>query len=74
MFPDPERFDIARSTKGHLAFSAGRHYCLGAPLARMEAEIGLTTLFRRIPDLVTGHPTWRGSVPIRQIESLPSHT
>jgi pimeloyl-[acyl-carrier protein] synthase len=74
MFPDPDRFDIARSTQGHLAFSAGPHYCLGAPLARMEAGIGLVTLFSRIPDLVTGRPTWRGSVPIRQIESLPSHT
>jgi hypothetical protein len=70
-FPDPDRFDIARSATGHLAFSAGPHYCLGAPLARMEAEIGLSTLFRRIPGLVTGQPIWRGSAPLRQIESLP---
>jgi pimeloyl-[acyl-carrier protein] synthase len=70
-FPDPDRFDIARSATGHVAFSAGPHYCLGAPLARMEAEIGLSTLFRRIPGLVTGQPMWRGSAPLRQIESLP---
>jgi len=74
VFPDPDRFDIARQAKGHLAFSAGPHYCLGAPLARMEAEIGLSALFRRIPALVTGQPVWRGSAPVRQIESLPSRT
>jgi pimeloyl-[acyl-carrier protein] synthase len=72
MFPEPDRFDIARRAEGHVAFSAGPHYCLGAPLARMEAEIGLSTLFRRIPALVTGQPVWRGSAPLRQIESLPS--
>jgi cytochrome P450 len=71
VFPDPDRFDIARSATGHVAFSAGAHYCLGAPLARMEAEIGLSTLFLRIPGLVTGQPIWRGSAPVRQIESLP---
>ena len=71
VFPDPDRFDIARPAAGHVAFSAGPHYCLGAPLARMEAEIGLSTLFRRIPGLVTGQPVWRGSAPLRQIESLP---
>jgi cytochrome P450 len=74
VFPDPDRFDIARPAKGHVAFSAGPHYCLGAPLARMEAEIGLSTLFRRIPALVTGQPVWRGSAPLRQIESLSSRT
>jgi cytochrome P450 len=74
MFSDPDWFDIARPAPGHLAFSAGPHYCLGAPLARMEAEIGLSTLFRRIPALVTGQPVWRGSAPIRQIESLPSRS
>ena len=72
VLPDPDRFDIARSTKGHVAFSAGAHYCLGAPLARMETEIGLSILFRRIPALATGQPVWRGSAPLRQIESLPS--
>lgn len=74
VFPDPDRFDITRQAKGHLAFSAGAHYCLGASLARMEAEIGLSTLFRRIPALATGQPIWRGSAPVRQIESLPSHS
>jgi cytochrome P450 len=38
----------------------------------MEAEIGLSILFRRIPALATGQPVWRGSAPLRQIESLPS--
>ena len=72
VFPDPDRFDIARSTKGHVAFSTGHTTALGPPLARMEAEIGLSILFRRIPALATGQPVWRGSAPLRQIESLPS--
>ena len=74
VFAEPDRFDVTRQAKGHLAFAAGPHYCLGAPLARMEAEIGLSALFRRIPALVTGQPIWRGSAPVRQIESLPSRT
>ena len=51
VFPDPHRFDIERPNAGrHLAFSGGRHFCLGAALARMEGEVGLRTLFERYPD------------------------
>lgn len=46
---DPETFDIGRADKQHLAFGYGIHYCLGAPLARLEAEIALPALFRRFP-------------------------
>lgn len=51
-FPSPDTLDVARgnATK-HLGFGYGRHYCLGAPLARLEAEIALQTLFRRLPNL-----------------------
>ncbi|MGH7965057.1 MAG: cytochrome P450, partial [Candidatus Binatia bacterium] len=48
-FPDPERFDILRNPEGHLAFSYGIHYCLGASLARLEAKLALEGLLRRFP-------------------------
>ena len=52
VFADPHRFDVARDNAGdHVSFSAGRHYCLGAALARMEGEVGLRSLFERYPDL-----------------------
>jgi cytochrome P450 len=52
VFADPARFDVTRgNARDHLSFSAGRHFCLGAALARMEGEIGLRTLFERCPDL-----------------------
>lgn len=52
VFPDPATFDVARpNARDHLSFSAGRHHCLGAQLARMEGEVGLRALFDRYPDL-----------------------
>ncbi|MGJ0558357.1 cytochrome P450 [Methylocystis sp.] len=52
VFTDPNTFDVARANAGeHLSFSAGRHYCLGASLARMEGEVGLQVLYERYPDL-----------------------
>jgi cytochrome P450 len=52
VFADPERFDVAReNAREHLSFSAGRHFCLGAALARLEGEVGLQALFDRFPDL-----------------------
>ena len=54
VFTNPDRFDVAReNAREHVSFSAGRHFCLGAALARMEGEVGLRTLFERYPDLVT---------------------
>src|SRR5262249_24921801 len=56
----------------HLAFSAGRHYCLGAPLARLHGEIAIGTLLARLPYLrLDGRPEWRGSLPLRELEYLP---
>ncbi|MCX4722840.1 cytochrome P450 [Streptomyces sp. NPDC090052] len=50
-FPDADRFDIRRAPQGHLAFGHGIHFCLGAPLARMEGRIAVRTLLERCPDL-----------------------
>jgi cytochrome P450 PksS len=51
MFTNPEELDITREEKDHLAFGKGIHYCLGAPLARMEGQIAFSTLFQRLPKL-----------------------
>lgn len=51
-----DEFDITRTTKQHLAFGHGAHHCLGAPLARLEAEIALPALFNRFPDLALATP------------------
>ena len=48
---DPHRFDIERADTAHLAFGGGAHYCLGAPLARAEAQIAIAALFERFPSL-----------------------
>ena len=52
VFPDPDRFDITRkNSKDHLSFGQGIHYCLGAPLARAEAEIAFSEIVERFPYL-----------------------
>jgi cytochrome P450 len=72
VFDDPDHFDVTRSPNPHLAFAAGVHHCVGAPLARMHAEVALPALFARHPGLrLAGDAHWLGSVPVRQIASLP---
>jgi cytochrome P450 len=73
VFPEPEKFDIARqNARDHLSFSAGRHFCLGAALARMEGEVGLRTLFERYPELRVENGAVRRSTRIlRGYERLP---
>jgi cytochrome P450 len=74
-FADPQTFDITRDDANrHIAFGKGVHACLGAPLARLEGQIALETLFRRYPDLRLGVPedeiTWAPSF-LRSLEELP---
>jgi cytochrome P450 len=74
-FPDAGSFDLERRDRKHLAFGQGSHYCLGAPLARLEMEIALRTLFRRLPGMRLAVPreelTWRPLPMFRSLTALP---
>lgn len=74
-FANPDTLDIAREPNKHLAFGLGIHYCLGAPLARLEGQIAVNTLLRRIPDMqLIGSPEalrWRPGLMLRGLKALP---
>jgi cytochrome P450 len=73
VFPDPARVDVTRpNARDHLAFSAGRHFCLGAALARVEGEVGLRSLFERFPRLSSAPGARRRATRVlRGWEHLP---
>lgn len=72
-FPDPERFDIARSPNRHLAFGGGPHTCVGFSLARMEGRVALARFLARFPDYaLTGAPTRGGRLRFRGFAKLPA--
>jgi pimeloyl-[acyl-carrier protein] synthase len=73
VFPKPDIFDITRNGPHHVSFGHGIHYCLGAPLARAEASIGIATLLRRFSglELTTEAPAWRDSPLFRGLSTLP---
>ena len=74
-FGDPGRLNLGRDSAGHLAFGHGIHYCLGAPLARLEAEIAISALLARFGSISLAVPAaslrWRPSTLIHGLESLP---
>jgi cytochrome P450 len=74
-FPDPDRLDIGRDSGSHVAFGHGIHYCLGAPLARMEAEVALGALLTRFPGISLAvspeELRWRPVSLMNGLESLP---
>ncbi|MHB9753321.1 cytochrome P450 family protein [Streptomyces sp. BYX5S] len=74
-FADPDVLDLARKENPHLGFGHGIHYCLGAPLARLEGRTAFATLFRRLPDLaLAADPAdlrWRGGLIMRGLRTLP---
>jgi cytochrome P450 len=72
---DPEQLNITREEARHVAFSQGIHYCLGAPLARLEGEIAFITLLKRLPDIHLAIAPealeWRPAYELRGLKSLP---
>jgi cytochrome P450 len=72
-FEDPERLNLLRSPNPHLGFGGGAHFCIGAPLARLEARIAIPALVRRLPNLhlMSKRAEWRPSFTIRGLRALP---
>jgi cytochrome P450 PksS len=75
LFQNPNTLDLAREENKHLSFGLGVHYCLGAPLARIEGQIAISTLLRRTRELCLAAPPealrWRRGLVLRGLEALP---
>jgi cytochrome P450 len=71
-FADPEKLDIGRNPNPHVAFGRGIHFCLGAPLARVEGQLAIGALVRRFPRLtLAGDPVRRNQITLRGLSALP---
>jgi len=72
-FPDPDRFDVARTDNRHLAFGYAAHFCFGAALARVEGQEAFEAMVRRLPglELQPGPLTWRNNLGLRGMTALP---
>ena len=74
-YPNPEQFDVTRERNRPLSFGAGIHFCIGAQLARIEAEVVFATLLDRMPDIVfpeRDNPKWRDTFTLRGLTELPA--
>ena len=72
-FPDPDRLDLGRADNRHLAFGWGGHFCFGAPLARLEAQIVFRTILRRLRNITLASfpPRWQSNTTFRGLVALP---
>jgi cytochrome P450 len=74
-FGDPDALDLSRNSGGHLALGHGIHFCLGAPLARLEGRVAFSRLFARFPDLALAAPPsdlrWHSGLIMRGLHELP---
>jgi cytochrome P450 len=71
VFDHPDRLDVAREPNPHLTFGAGTHYCIGAPLGRLELELSFATLLRRLPTLAPAEePRWKPTYVLRGLQAL----
>ena len=70
-FPEPDRFEPGRTPNPHVSFGAGIHFCVGAPLARLELNVALPILFQRLPELrLAEKPRYRDAYHFHGLERL----
>ena len=75
VYPDPDRLDITRKNVRPMSFGGGIHYCLGAQLAKIEAEVAILSLLERFPNLRLDdpvNPQWRDTFVLRGLKTMPA--
>jgi cytochrome P450 len=72
VFNNPDRFDIRRDTRAHLAFGSGIHFCIGAPLARLEARVVLEVMLQRLQNITPDDDNY-DQKPLEAVDSLVLH-